>query len=143
MFYLITGYGWYIQASRLVHPPSSSPPLQLLRSTALLKPTSQSTGPIITSKQSAEATTNVRILLESHIAHKLCEKPNEYLNIHTMYSLWGQLLYLPSIRLVRRLNVATRRPLANNYQRSAWLVGGGVEGYGSREQREISLRKRR
>jgi hypothetical protein len=50
---------------------------------------------------------------------------------------------MPPIRLVTWFNVATTGPLANNYQRSVWMVGGGVEGYGSLEQREISLGERR
>jgi len=41
-----------------------------------------------------------------------------------MYSLWGKLQYLASIRLVVCLNSAANRPLANNYQTSAWLPGG-------------------
>jgi hypothetical protein len=126
MFYLITGYGWYVQASRLVHPPSSSPPSQLQPLCRSFKTNIPKYRPNNNLKAVCRGNHNVRILLESHIAHKLREKPNEYLNIHTMYSLWGQLLYLPSIRLVRRFNAATRRPLANNYQRGARLVGGGV-----------------
>lgn len=31
---------------------------------------------------------------------------------------------MPPIRLVRCLNAATRRSLANNYQRSDWMVAG-------------------
>jgi len=41
-----------------------------------------------------------------------------------MYSLWGKLQYLAPIRLVVCLNSAANRPLANNYQTSAWLPGG-------------------
>jgi hypothetical protein len=111
-------------------PPNSSIPFPLsLLPTQLLyssfKPTSQTTDPIITSKQSAEATTNVRILLESHTAHKLYEKPNEYLNIHTMYSLWGQLQYLAPIRFLGCLQLQRAGHWRIIIRREpAWLSGG-------------------